>query len=76
MNLRAATAAGLVTLALLGACAHTTPRATDRLDPATQPKFVNALPNPLTAAARPTRRATRAWMTTASACNRSSRNWN
>jgi len=53
MSLRATTAAGLVALALLGAYAHAPPRAADRLDPASQPKIVNALPNPLTAAAAP-----------------------
>lgn len=37
---------GLV-LALLAGCAHLATRGAERLDPATQPQFVNPLPNPL-----------------------------
>jgi spore coat protein A len=51
MNRRIATTLAL--LALLGACAHAPPDATGRLDPASQPKFVTALPNPLAALAIP-----------------------
>jgi spore coat protein A len=50
---RAATLAALLGLMLIGACVHTPPPGRDRLDPASQPKFVIALPNPLAAVAAP-----------------------
>ncbi|MGA9033042.1 MAG: hypothetical protein WB402_11030, partial [Sulfuricaulis sp.] len=53
MYMRAAKVTGFIALAMLGACVHAPPDSTDRLDPGSQPKFVNALSNPLAATAIP-----------------------
>jgi spore coat protein A len=53
LTTRAAALAALLALMPLGACVHTPPSATEPLDPARQPQFVVALPNPLAAVATP-----------------------
>ena len=44
---RQALSAGLLAVLVLAGCAHVGPAAVERLDPSTQPRFVNTLPNPL-----------------------------